>query len=390
MYPHQAERLDGALEHLGIQALVAASAANVAYVTGFRSLSRDGYPATEAFAVYARTGTALVIPAIEAAAVAAGDVEVDHVVCHGRFHVDVTERADPAARRAVELTAAALASSADAVASALRALGVADGAVGIDSAPLPESTARAISERLEKAKVQSASAALAEARMVKGPYEIECLQQALWRAEESIHQVLGELNAGITEREAAAVYERAVARRGARPSATIIAFGPSSALPATAPGDRALRAGDFVRFDVGCVFKGYHAEVARMAVLGEPTPRQQTRYDAVEAGIDAALATIRPGAASRSVYDAAIAAVRAGGLPEFRRHHIGQGIGLDPAEPPWLAPDGPTLEAGMVIRVETPFYELGAAGIHVKETVLVNQGGAAVMNRSNRGLVVLD
>jgi len=34
--------------------------------------------------------------------------------------------------------------------------------------------------------------------------------------------------------------------------------------------------------------------------------------------------------------------------------------------------------------------ELGAAGVQVKETVLVNQGGAAVMNRSNRGLIVLD
>jgi Xaa-Pro aminopeptidase len=390
MYPHQAERLDGALARLGVQALVAASAANVAYVTGFRSLSRDAYPATEVFAVYARTGTALVIPAIDAPAVAAGDVEVDHVVCHGRFHVDVAERADPAARRAVELTVASMASPADAVASALRTLGVADGAVGIDSAPLTEFTARAIAERLEKAKIQSASGALGEARAVKGPYEIECLQQALWRAEESIHEVLGELNAGITEREAAAVYERAAARRGARPSTAIVAFGPNSALPATSPGDRALRAGDFVRFDVGCVFKGYHADVARMAVLGEPTPRQQARYDAVEAGVDAALAAIRPGAASRSVYEAAIAAVRAAGLPEFRRHHVGHGIGLDPAEPPWLASDGPPLEAAMVVRVETPFYELGAAGLHVKETVLVNQGGAAVMNRSNRGLVVLD
>ena len=387
MYPHQAERLDGALSRLGVQAVVAASAANVAYVTGFRGLSREVY--SEVFAVYATTGTALVIPAIDAPAVAAADVEVDHVVCHGRFHVAVAERADPSARRAAELTAASLASAADAVASALRALGVADSGVGIDSAPLTESTARAIAERLETAKIQSASGALVEARAVKGPYEIECAQQALWRAEESIHEVLGELNAGITEREAAAIYERAVARRGARSSHVIIAFGSNSALPSTSPGDRALRAGDFVRFDVGCVFKGYHAEVARMAVLGEPTPRQQARYDAVEAGVDAALATIRPGAAARSVYEAAIAAVRAAGIPEFRRHHVGHGIGLDRAESPWLAPDGPALEAGMVVRVETPFYELGAAGLHVKETVLVNQGGAAVMNRSNRGLVVL-
>ncbi len=390
MYPHQAERLDGALARLGVQALVAASVANVAYISGFRSLSRAVYPATEVFAVYASTGTALVIPAIDAPAVAGGDVEADHVACYGRFQVEVAEGADPAARRAAELTAASAASPADALAAALRALGVAHGTIGLDAAPLTESTARAVAERLESAKIRSASSALAEARAVKGPYEIDCLQQALRLAEESIHEGLGELSAGTTEREAAGVYERALARRGARPSATIIAFGPNTALPAVAPADRALRPGDLIRFDVGCVFKGYHADVARMATLGEPTPRQQARYDAVEAGVDAALATIRPGAASRSVFEAAIAAVRAAGIPEFRRHHVGHGIGLDPAEEPWLAADGPALEAGMVVRVETPFYELGAAGLHVKETVLVNHGGAAVMNRSNRGLVVLD
>jgi Xaa-Pro aminopeptidase len=390
MYPHQAERLDGALARLGVSAIVATSAANVAYITGFRSPSRQVHPATEIFAVFARTGTALVIPAIDAPAFAAGDVDADQVICYGRFHASVAERADATARRAAELMASAVASPADGVAAALRALGVADGAVGLDSAPLTESSARAIVERLAGAKIHPVSVALAEARLVKGPYEIDCLQQALRIAEESIHEVLGELEAGTTEREAVAVYERALGRRGARPSATIIAFGPNTALPAVAPGDRALRPGDFVRFDVGCVFKGYHATVARMAVLGEPTAPQQERYDAVEAGIDAALGTIRPGAAARSVLDAAVSAVRAAGIPAFQRHHVGHGIGLEPAEPPWLAADGPVLEAGMVLRVETPFYELGAAGLHVKETVLVNQGGAAVMNRSNRGLVVLD
>jgi Xaa-Pro aminopeptidase len=390
MYPHQAERLDGALARLGVPAIVATSAANVAYVTGFRSPSRDIYPATEVFAVYTRSGTALVIPAVDAPAFAAGDVDADHVVCYGRFDAEIAERADPTARRAAELTAAAAPSPADALATALRALGVADSAVGLDLAPLTESTARAAIDRLAGTKIHPASGALAEARMVKGPYEIDCLQQALWIAEESIHELLGELAAGTTEREAAAVYERALARRGARPSATIIAFGPNTALPAVAPGDRALRPGDFVRFDVGCVFKGYHAEVARMAVLGPPTAAQAERYDAVEAGVDAALATIRPGATARSVLEAAIAAVRGAGIPGFRRHHVGHGIGLEAAEPPWLAADGPLLQAGTVLRVETPFYELGATGLHVKETVLVNNAGAAVMNRSNRGLVVLE
>ena len=89
------------------------------------------------------------------------------------------------------------------------------------------------------------------------------------------------------------------------------------------------------------------------------------------------------------MFDAATGAVRAAGIPTFRQHHVGHGIGLEAIEPPWLAPDGPALEAGMVLRAEIAVCDLGVSGIQVKETVLVTSGGAAVMNRSNRGLVVL-
>ncbi len=390
MYPHQAERLDGALERLGVQALIATSPANVAYVTGFRRLSIEREPALDVFAVYAKSGTALVIPAAEVPALLGGGIDADHVIAHGRIHVDLAERADAAARRAADLMGRAAPSAADALAAALRGLGVAGVAVGIDTVPLTETVARAIGARAESAKLKPASDALGEARAVKGPYEIECLQQALWRAEEALDEVLGELRPGTTGREAALVYERALTRRGARATTTSIAFGADTALPVVAPGDRAVRAGDLVRFDVGCALKGYHAEVARMAVLGQATAQQQARYDAIEAGVDAALAALRPGAMASSVFAGAIAAVRAAGIPTFDCSDLGHGIGLDPAERPRLTADGTGLEAGMVLRVDVRWFELGAAGVQVKETILVNRDGAAVMNRSHRGLILLD
>ena len=66
MYPHQAERLQGALERQRLDALIAASPANVAYVTGFSSLARRVYPMLETYAVVTRDATALVVPTIEA------------------------------------------------------------------------------------------------------------------------------------------------------------------------------------------------------------------------------------------------------------------------------------------------------------------------------------
>jgi Xaa-Pro aminopeptidase len=388
MYPHQIERLDAALEASGADALVATSAADVAYVTGFWSLSRSVFPA-EIFAVYSKAGTGLVIPTIDAPTFAGGDAEADHVACHGRFFLSLAERADEGARRAARLAAEPAESAAEALVRVLGALGLGKARVAVDDAALTRAEAAALQARFTGRRLSLTAGAVARARTVKGPFEIECLARALHVAEEAIHAVLGELRAGITEREAAELYARAVAAGDGAACATTITFGENSALPAAPPTTRRLRPGDLVRFDLGCVFKGYRGDVARMAVLGEPGARAALAYEAVEAGVDAALAAIRPDVEGGTVFDAAVAAVRAAGLPEFRRHRVGHGIGLDPAEAPWLEPGGRPLEAGMVLRVETPYYELGAFGINVKETVLVTRTGSTVMNRSNRGLVVL-
>ena len=390
MYPHQAERLAEALEREGLDALVAASPANVAYLTGFRSLARSVYPAQEYYAVVTRASTALVVPTLDAAAVVEGNVEVGHVLCHGRFHLDAAGARSEAARRLSRLVAEPIASGADALAAALGLLGVAGGRVGLDDAGLPAATAAAVRERLKGVSVVSGSATLAAARLVKGPYEIDCLRRALHVAEEAINVVLALLSPGVTEREAAEAFEREVIAQGATPYCTIVAFGAGSAVPAPWPTDRPLRAGELVRFDLGCVVKGYHSDVARMAVMGEPSASQQATFDAIHAGLEAALDTVRPGVTGAAVFEAAITATRKAGLPRFARHHVGYGIGLEPAEPPRLAPDGGALEMGMVLRVETPYYVAGEVGLNVKDTVLVTRTGTHGLNRSHRGLVVLD
>jgi Xaa-Pro dipeptidase len=389
VYPHQAERLTAALDGAGVDALVAATAANVAYVTGFRSLFRAVYPASESYAIVTRDGTALIVPTIDAPAVVESDADATHVVCHGRFHLAL-EDAGGGAQRLRELAKAPAASAADALAAALDALGVRRGRLGLDDAGLPASRRAALAERLSAFTLVPGSDALATARWVKGPYEIDCLRQALWAAEEAINVVLGMLRPGVTEREAATAFEHEVTQRGATPEATIIVFGPGSAIPAPWPSDRALRAGDFVRFDLGCAIKGYHGDVARMAVMDEPSARQQTQFDAISAGVQEALDAIRPGVTGATVFETAVTATRKAGLASFDRHHVGHGIGLETAESPWLAPGGGALEAGMILRVEAPYYVAGETGLNVKETVLVTRGGVHALNRSHRGLVLLD
>jgi Xaa-Pro aminopeptidase len=277
-----------------------------------------------------------------------------------------------------------------ALAAALAALGVHAGRIGMDDAALPAAAVAALRGQLSAVTLVSASEAFAAARLVKSPYEIECLQRTLHITEQSLDTVLGLLRPGVTEHEAATALAHEATRQGATPYRTIVAFGAGAAIPAPWPTDRALRLGDLVRFDLGCAARGYRSNVARMAVMGEPTERQQAVFDALHAGMESALDALRPGVAGSQVFDWTVAAVRKAGLPAYERHHTGHAIGLEPAEAPWLAPAGGVLEMGMVVCVETPYYVVGQAGFTLTETALVTRSGAHGLNRSHRGLIVLD
>lgn len=391
MYPHQADRLTAALESAGAAALVATTPENVRYVTGFASLVQRLCKRTEIYGVFTPRGTALVVPGIDAATVADEAPAVDHVRCYGAFAYAPSEAPGEAGRRIHEWMRDPAPTAADALAGVLAALGAAAGTVALDEDGLTPPAWTRLAERLAPRSVRPGAGAFATARMVKGPYEIECLQRALAIAEEAVNEVIQMLNPGVTERDAEKVYEAAVASRGGGATTTTILAGERSAYPAAAPSDRALRKGDLVRFDVGAVWKGYHADLGRTAVAGEPDARQERAFTAIEAGLEAIIDGTAPGVPAARLFDAAVEAARGAGLAAFARHHVGHGIGLAQREPPLLARGETTpLEAGMVLRVETPYYEPGWGGLHLKDTLLVVRGGARALNHSHRGLVVLD
>ncbi len=390
MYPHQLERLTGVLDQAGLEALVASTPANIAYLTGFRSLTQEIY-LTRQTAVFTRRGTALVVPAVDLASIVLDGVEVDHVGCYGGFIAGYAEPPSEATARIRALAGAKAPSPAHALAAALEALGVAGGRVGFDEGLVTPQAWQRFLERLKPRELLPAADHFLEARRVKGPFEIESIARALHVAEEALNAVIQMLKPGVTEREAALVYAQEAQKRGGRPYGVMVAMGERTAQPTPYPSDRALRPGDLVRLDAGAVFRGYHGEVARTAVMGAPTAGQGAAHDALQAGLEAAIAVVKPGAPAARVHQTAVAAIQAAGLPTFTRYHLGHGIGLEPYERPKLAGDITTpLEAGEVLRVETPHYQHGGTGLNAKDTVLVTTAGATVLNRSARGLVVLD
>jgi len=382
------ERLTEALDRAGLEAFVATSPANVAYITGLPGSTEASWRG-RAFGVFARAGTALVAHALQVPPAAGEGIEVDHVVGFaGRAASRVSAPAGPGPAQTIRVPT--LAGPGEALAAALQQVGVGAGKVGVDESRLAHDEWRHLAAQLPSVEVRPAAGDLAAARRVKGPYEIECLAHALRIAEEALDAVIQTIDRGMTEREAAILIATEVLKRGAWPRPPIVAMGERTVISVPAPTERALRSGQAVRFDVGCVYKGYCGAVSRSAVLGEAPAALEGLYRGAQAGLEAAIDAVHPGARAGLVFEAAEGAAQAHGRAASEQEDVGGGIGLESREAPELggAAEAP-LELGEVLRLELTRRD-GSVGVSVQDTVLVTTAGARVLNRSHHGLVVLE
>jgi Xaa-Pro dipeptidase len=389
MDQHVKSRLTNVLDAEGLDGLVASTTENLQYVTGFRSIAHALFRGLELYGVFTRQGTGLVIPFIDATGVAADGIAVDRLACYGKFFFNYADDPGPVGTRVREITSAPAASPADALSQVLGELGVQGKRIGVDEAGVFPATWQRLTARLG-GSIVSAYAHFRTARMVKSPEEVRQLERAALIAEDGVAAVLGMLKAGVTEREAALVYEQEVVRRGAQPFFTVITMGERAALADVYASERALTPGDLVRFDLGCVYQGYRSDISRTAVLGRPSGKQRRYYDAVRDGERAAIAAMKPGVPVSNIFDIAVRVTREAGLTHYERHHVGHGIGLEPYDPPTInAATATTLEPGMVFCVETPYYEHGWGGVQVEDAVEITATGARQLTRSSQELHIL-
>jgi Xaa-Pro aminopeptidase len=224
--------------------------------------------------------------------------------------------------------------------------------------------------------------------MVKTPEEVQLLRKAAKITEEAIRLTMESARAGMTGTELVQIFDNEIIRQRGIPVFSSIAIGEDSYLQnIQQPSRKRLVEGDLIRFDVGCQYQYYFSDVARTAVTGAATEKQQKYYNAQLLGEMAALDIIRDGAKISEVFQAAVQRVRESGIPDFRRHHCGHGIGIELYDPPLIAPTtAGTLLEGMVLDIEVPYYELEFGGVHSEDTILVTRGGYEPLTTLGRQL----
>jgi Xaa-Pro dipeptidase len=362
------ERARQLLAESGVDAIVASSVANIYYLSGFLAFDVAMDPQVSSFAVLPRDpdGELAITVAVGALAQLRDFPSwATRVVPFGDFFISgMPPTSTPPVADAVS-----------ALADALEQGSLGGGRVGFELESLPAAVLERIRTALPSVQVVDASSLLRRLRSRKTPLEVERLRRATTAVEAAIATALAEIRAGLTELDVDRRVRELLVAADVQPTSVFVGAAERGAYVASWATDRPIRRGDLVRIDVTAAYGMYHADLSRNVAIGTATGEQRRLYAASRAAMEAAADAVAVGVPVGEIHAAAVAAGRAAGLADFRRHNVGHGLGLQVHEGPPLGPGDARIEPDSVISVEAPYYLHGSAGYSPEDTLFVSTAG---------------
>lgn len=242
-------------------------------------------------------------------------------------------------------------------------------------------------------------------RAVKRDDELDLMRQAAKIGDEAFAAMLPQLKVGMTENEARIILEKEMLSRGSEEASfqTIVASGHRSNMPHGVASDKVIEAGDFVTFDFGSVYKGYHSDMTRTIVMGKASEFQKYIYNVV---LESQLNGVR--AVKAGMTGAELDAICRKNFLDREdlkglvyEHGTGHGVGLDIHEEPVASKKSKTkLEPNMIVAIEPGIYLEGVhtiggltggnCGLRIEDTVIVTDEGCEIITHTSKELIELE
>lgn len=384
--PVNFERAALVMSRHGIDGLVATSTENFTYLTDYFDLTPRPTRRARFFAVLPKShsdGIGMVCPRINLVYGAQHTLLFSDVRSYGRYNYEITEGA-PLAHEEERLIALRNRSQEEDDPFVVlvhllddRGLTRPGTRLGIDEMMLTHDDWRVLGRMLPGVELVDAYDIFREIRMIKTPNEIDRMRKALAATIVAMQSTIAVISEGAQYRNIWRQLRKSLFEQGLLPPWNIgIGMGPSGAFAFPDESSWIVRRGDVVRFDLGGTMNGYVTDFGRTGFVGEPSPRHKAYYEAVLAGQQAGCKAVKPGVRACDIYRVVRSATQAAGIPHYYRPSTGHGIGREIYDSPSInETDTTPLEAGMIINVEAPYYELGFGGVQVEDSLLVTDNG---------------
>lgn len=239
---------------------------------------------------------------------------------------------------------------------------------------------------------------LSRLRSVKSKEETKALVKAADLAVSGFRYGMGLLKKGISEVEVARGIKTFWLSEGADKESfePIVAFGENSACPHHRVGERKLKKGDIVLFDLGVTLNGYASDLTRTFFFSKADPELARIYQVVLRAQEEALKLCKPGTPIHLLDQKARSLIEEAGFgPQFS-HGLGHGIGMEVHELPSI-PRKPLkntfeqlLVPGMAITIEPGIYLPDLGGVRIEDTVIISEKGHKNLTRLPKEMIVFD
>ena len=263
------------------------------------------------------------------------------------------------------------------VARMLRERGFGTARIGVERREFGVDNWEAFASELPDADLIDVTDALESVRNIKTEAEIALLRQAVEIQDEAHLDVFRTARRGDTEKKLHTRMIAAMLRLGAESAHGMLQV---SSNPVTYGGEgpTAIRLGDAVRTDYVCYYRGYPANLSRMAVMGTPSAEQEALYRVLLSVHRTTIERmLRPGVAASAVFEFVRERFNEAGFG-WNGGLVGHSVGVWwHQEEPMLVPgESRTLRPGMVVCLE-PILE---GFWHLQDQILITENDPVVLS----------
>jgi Xaa-Pro aminopeptidase len=227
-------------------------------------------------------------------------------------------------------------------------------------------------------EVVDAKPVISPLRKIKDQYELHLMKKAAKLADTAMEKAVDMLKPGITEREVAIEVEYVIRKKGAERLAFpmfVNSGGRSQWLHGMAT-EKRIEEGDLVLIDIGPVYEGYCADIARTVVIGKATEEQKKIHGLYLEMQEKIIEMIEPGITILDIDRHNEKFMKKHGMKELYVKGFLHGIGLNFEETPFptIFPEDQMeeVEKGMVLAAGHSVLAVkGTGGVRVEDTLFV-------------------
>lgn len=268
----------------------------------------------------------------------------------------------------------------------------ASGAIAIEPNTLPYQKAAALGDLCNHPAFVSLEPFLASLRSIKDESELAAMKKAAEIADYAVKLGVGAIKKGRTEQAIIAEIEYELSKRGYSEMAfdTMVLTGKKSAAPHGHPGNRQIKEGDFVLFDLGVVVDGYCSDITRTVCYKHATDKQREIYDTVLKANSAAIEAVHEGMRIGDLDGVARKIISDQGYGRYFTHRLGHGLGLGEHESPSMSADNQErLKTGMVFTVEPGIYVPDIGGVRIEDDIYLSKDGPVALTHYPKELQII-